>query len=757
MASMRGPSKINVVIGAQIEALTLGLRKAQAQVNGFTKSTQRAFNETAAASKKSFKNITSNAVWQQSAIAAAGIGTVLFKNVQAAVEFESVMADVRKVVDFPTPKAFRQMNSDIIALSKSIPMSASGLAEIVAAAGQAGIARHELTDFAKTASKMAIAFDMTASEAGESMAKMRTAMGLSQDEVESLADAMNHLSNNMASTAPQITNFMLRVGADAKQFAFAETEVAAFGSAMIAAGAAPEVAATSFRNLTKALSSGEIATKRQRDAFAALGLDAVKVSQMMQDDATGTIQKVFSLLQDVDPAKRASLTKALFGSEARALAPLLTNTKLLSSALDEVADSKIFKGSMLKEFEARSKTTANQMQLFRNNLKALAIVLGSTVLPVINSFLKFLTPIIASFSWLIEKVPILGVAFMTLSSIFVSIVALFPIVAGGIILLNQSLIQFKALAAAGLFSKFGTAAMLMGKKVVAGAVMASGAIWKVTMAMLANPLFWKIAIIAGAVAGGIFLIKKAFEGLTNIVGGTFNILKSVGGFFMNFISGVIFGAKRLLEVVTFVFGAIRKLLPFSNAQEGPFANLTENGFSLMSTIAEGVQNAAGLLLNTFKNAFTAPFRFLGGLVGAGIGFGADIIKGVADGISAAANTVKDAFAKATAFVKKGIGDTWNATVDFFNPFDNNKENPSVTDNVADGPQGMTLQTPVPGVAGATTENIQNSTGGTTINAPLTITISEPNASAEEIAIEVEKAFNNIIGEANSGQRALLSD
>ena len=58
-----------------------------------------------------------------------------------AIEFESAIADVRKVVDFETPKQFKEMGQDIINLSLKIPMAAEGLAQIVADGGQSGIAR----------------------------------------------------------------------------------------------------------------------------------------------------------------------------------------------------------------------------------------------------------------------------------------------------------------------------------------------------------------------------------------------------------------------------------------------------------------------------------------------------------------------------------------------------------------------------------------------------------------------------------------
>jgi len=76
-------------------------------------------------------------------------------------------------------------------------------------AGEAGIAKQDLDQFAESAAKVSVAFGVTAEEAGSGMAKMRSSLGLTQDEVESLAGTMNYLSNNMAVTAKQAMEVVL--------------------------------------------------------------------------------------------------------------------------------------------------------------------------------------------------------------------------------------------------------------------------------------------------------------------------------------------------------------------------------------------------------------------------------------------------------------------------------------------------------------------------------------------------------------------
>ncbi|QBR35766.1 phage tail tape measure protein [Leisingera sp. NJS201] len=308
--------------------------------------------------------------------------------VQQAIAFETAMSDVRKVVDFDTPEGFRQMSDDILQLSTRIPMAADGLAQIVASGGQSGLARGELTRFAEMAAKIGVAFDISAEQSGDSMANIKTALGLTLDETGLLFDAMNHLSNKMASTAPKVLDFTNRVAVDGAVKGFSPTETMAFGSAMIAAGAGADVAATSFRNMGKALARGEGATDRQSAAFEKLGLDAEAVARAMQDDAVGTTIDVMRRINELPKHLQSSVTSDLFGDEARALAPLIKDLDLLRDALGLVSEEQEYQGSAEREYAVRAKTTANNLRLMRNHMTRLGISIGDVVLPPLNDLLE---------------------------------------------------------------------------------------------------------------------------------------------------------------------------------------------------------------------------------------------------------------------------------------------------------------------------------------------------------------------------------
>ena len=320
-----------------------------------------------------------------------------------AMTFESAMADVAKVVNFDTAAEFQEMNKTVMDMAGRIPMAADGIAAIIAAAGQSGVAKQDLAEFAEQAAKMGVAFDLTGDQAGKMMADWRAGMALSLPQVYSLADAVNHLSNNMNATAPALGEVIQRVGAAAMSCGLAETQVAALGAAFLSAGASPEIAATALKSFTTTLVKGTAMSKDQAAAFASIGMSATQMAKDMQTDAQGTIFKVLQAIADKPKELQMSLLTEMFGQESiGAIAPLLKNMGNLSQAFELVADKSKYAGSMQAEFDTRSKTTQNALQLLSNKLTNLAIAVGNVFLPVITAGANALGAVADALRWVAE-------------------------------------------------------------------------------------------------------------------------------------------------------------------------------------------------------------------------------------------------------------------------------------------------------------------------------------------------------------------
>ncbi|WP_171956283.1 phage tail tape measure protein [Stenotrophomonas maltophilia] len=305
--------------------------------------------------------------------------------VAQAMEFESAMADVKKVVDFDTPDGFEKMGDDIQELSRRLPMVPTDIAKIVAAAGQAGIASNELTRFAEDAAKMGVAFDTTAEDAGQTMATWRTAFRMGQDDVVVLADKINYLGNTGPASVQKISEVVNRIGALGEVAGLGSGPLAALGATVAGMGIESEVSATGIKNMLLTLSSGEAATARQVASFDKLGLKAGDLAKAMQDDAGGAILDVLEKLKQLPKAEQAATMTQLFGRESiGAIAPLLTNLDLLKENLGKVADEQKYGGSMNAEYAARVGTAENGLILLKNSAIVLSQRIGKTLLPTVK-------------------------------------------------------------------------------------------------------------------------------------------------------------------------------------------------------------------------------------------------------------------------------------------------------------------------------------------------------------------------------------
>ncbi|OPH38227.1 phage tail tape measure protein [Moraxella equi] len=392
-------SKLQIVLEANTTAFDRNLAKVNDTLAKFSKSTgemHKKMDKFARVHRDALQGLQS-----AGQAAAVGLGVMAYGikgAVDEAVKFESAMAGVKKVVDFDTPEAFKAMEQDIIALSQRLPMTAEGLANIMASAGQAGIAQADLARFTETAAKMGTAFDISAEQAGQAMAEMRVAFNMSQSEVETLADKINYLGNTSPNNAAKIMQITQAVGAVAELGGFAADQTAALASVIV--GIDPSNVATGLKNISLQLTAGENATKSQRVAFEKLGLSAENVAKKMKEDAVGTLMEITRLISETIPEhEQSAVSTMLVGREALPVfAQLIQNQEVAIQKLTDMGDASKYAGSMMKEFESMAGTSQAQMQVFNNNITAVKIALGSAFLPTINSVMQALTPMLQAFT-----------------------------------------------------------------------------------------------------------------------------------------------------------------------------------------------------------------------------------------------------------------------------------------------------------------------------------------------------------------------
>ena len=351
-------------------------------------------------------------------------GALAFAAVQpikVAIEFESVMADLNKVANF-TAGEYAEAQIEILKMSSVMPMAAEEITSIMTAAAQSNIAKDQLKDFADAAIKMGVAFDLSGSKTGEMMAGWRAGMNLTQKEVLTLADTMNALSNTSNAKAGDIAAVVTRMGAVAKTAGLTTTEIAGLSAALLNSGTAPEVAGTALKNFTNSLTKGEAATKAQIEAYRKLGFSQKQLAKDMQQDARGTMSKVLEALSKAPKHAQSALISSLFGEEAKgAIAPLLVNLNSFNDIMDKAADKTGNAGSMLAEYQVRSKTTANALTIFGNNAKRLGIAMGTPLLKPITKIVNGISALTITISEFAERNPVIVEAVAMFTTVLIGL------------------------------------------------------------------------------------------------------------------------------------------------------------------------------------------------------------------------------------------------------------------------------------------------------------------------------------------------
>lgn len=321
------------------------------------------------------------------------------KPVSIAVDFEESFAEVKKVVD-DTPEGLARLREEALDLTRRIPVAFQEMNQIIASGAQGGIARAELTKYGETVSMMKVAFDLTAEAAGDAVAKIKNIYGIDMDKIGSLGDVINYLSNTEATGgAGNIIDTMQRAGSVMRSFGLSDKQSAGFSASFNALGQAPDVAATSIKNMLNALSMAENQTPKFQNALAKIGLSARDMKKAIAKDAQGAITMVLERLAKIPQADRAGVLFGLFGKRGVADIGLLVNgIDKYKEIMSKAGDAAAYAGSMQKEFAARSDTTKNALQLVGSEVNILAIELSATVLPMLRELVDWLRPILKSFA-----------------------------------------------------------------------------------------------------------------------------------------------------------------------------------------------------------------------------------------------------------------------------------------------------------------------------------------------------------------------
>ena len=324
-----------------------------------------------------------------------------------AMKFETAMAGVKKVAE-GTDEQYAQLSDELKKMSAELGISAAEMADLAAAGGQLGIPIEKLSEFTAIASKMSVAFGMTAEEAGNAAATIANVFQLPIGEVEKLGDAINVLGNNTAAREKDIVAAMARIGGTAKQFGLVADEAAALADAFIALGKPPEVAATAINAMLQKLQTAQSQGKDFQAALEGIGTSADEMAANIAANPQQALTDFLHKLEGLDKQSRALTLSQLFGTEySDDIALLVGSLGEYEKALGLVADKGQVVGAMQKEVANAMSTSEAQIAKAKQEIINVAIEVGEKLLPLVSLLASTAGSVASAIGAITEEFPAL--------------------------------------------------------------------------------------------------------------------------------------------------------------------------------------------------------------------------------------------------------------------------------------------------------------------------------------------------------------
>lgn len=437
--------------------------KIGADMGGFTKGVDKADTKMGTFAKNFAKHRRAIGIGI-TAMGAAITGSLMLA-MKSAASFEAGMREVNTMMGLGQ-KEFEAMSKDVLKLSKDLGVNAVDATAALYQAISAGVPKENVLTFMEVATKAAIGGVTDTETAVDGLTTVLNAFKIPMTDAQRVADVMFQTVKGGKTTFEELSAKMFNVAPIASSMGISFEEVSAALATMTKQGFPTAQATTSIRMAMVALQKP---TAEMSTAISAMGYQ----SGQAMVDALG-FGKALDILRDSTQGNNEQLTK-MFGSvEAAGAVFALTgqNASSFTTDLDAMKNATDGLGASTEAFNEVEKGSARQLEKAQEQIKAVAIQIGGSLLPV-------LTPLIQQVGDLVSKVADWMEVNPELTSTLIKVtgaLGALMLVVGPLILALPAITAALPIIGAGFVAMTGP----IGLVVVAVAALTAGVIWLAT-------------------------------------------------------------------------------------------------------------------------------------------------------------------------------------------------------------------------------------------------------------------------------------
>lgn len=335
-----------------------------------------------------------------------GIATA---GVTAQIQFEKTFAQVRKTVT-ATEAEYAQLEAASKKMSTTLAMSTDDINEVMATAGQLGIATENIESFSRTMIDLGNSTtDLSANEGATQIAKFINIMGTSQKEVRRLGSAIAYLGNNYATTEAPIMEMSMRLAGAGKQVGLTEAQILGISTALSSVGIEAEMGGSAF---SKALIKMEVASTQGADAMGdfanVAGMSNQEFKNLWDSDPAGAFIAFTKGLAQMDEEGISAIAtlQDLGFKEVRLRDTMLRTVSasgLLESAIADATKAWDENTALTEKSNAIYSTTAARLTNLKNKASLAAQQIASDLTPVVHNLMSAASDLLDKFMGLDEE------------------------------------------------------------------------------------------------------------------------------------------------------------------------------------------------------------------------------------------------------------------------------------------------------------------------------------------------------------------
>lgn len=329
------------------------------------------------------------------ALAITGIGTAA---IVAGAQYERAFANVERTLE-PGTYGVETLRSELLQLSREIPLSFANISEVATLGNQLGIAGDQVAGFTETVTQFSAISGVSVQETALAFGQLDNLLPDVNNQFDRLGASIALVGVNSAATESQIISVAREIAPAAAAAGFAASEVVGLSGALASLRVPPERSRSTILQFFETLNMAVANGGDDLENFArVVGVTSAQLNEMVRSGQGRAVLENF--IGNVSSSDTIEITQAL---DALGLAGLRTNPTIRALAGNmELLNTTFADGErgwqeateLARQYEIIVDTLSSKWQIFLNAMMEFGAAVGTAVLPAAKTLLDVLTDLL---------------------------------------------------------------------------------------------------------------------------------------------------------------------------------------------------------------------------------------------------------------------------------------------------------------------------------------------------------------------------